>query len=333
MQEAQLVENAQAGCRREAVGAQTDDCPSFEQSAVRVRCVAEPRVRSGTECHGDPAAFGCGFGPKLPEVIGLEIGAVRDQPVGVAQLAAAHVVGRSRADRLPVVVPGTEIFQEAPERPVAVFEQAQLFGHFGQVGRQRRPAGDCLVIEPARGAIRSMRAQTRACAGGDLHFRTNRPQPSPGRFAGLEPAVALEPDQLGEDQGTQRGLCDRRPAQPGGRRVGEERGSRFDRGLDVASDGLFLRLLGPRPSLVDHALEPGNLAFIARGSPFALERLELEVRVRIDETGDDRDVSQVQITLTLVRRAHPGDSPALDCRATRPRSADLPPEGHNAPGA
>ena len=125
-----------------------------------------------------------------------------DQPVGVAQLAPAHVVGRPRADRFPIVVPGTELFEEAAQRPVAMLEQAQLLGHLGQVGRERHPAGDRLVIKPARGAVGCMRAQTRPGAGGHLHFRADRSQPAPRRFAGLEPAVALEPDQLGEHQRT-----------------------------------------------------------------------------------------------------------------------------------
>ena len=55
----------------------------------------------------------------------------------------------------------------------------------------------------------------------------------------------------------------------------------------------------PRPALVDYTLQPGDFAFIVSAWPSIIERLELEVRVGIHQAGDDRDVSQIQITLAL----------------------------------
>ena len=109
-----------------------------------MRSVSEPGMGSGAERNGHPVAVRSGLGAELPEIIRLEIGAMSDQPVGVAELALAHVVGRPRTDGFPVVIPGVELLEEVPERAVAVLEQPQFLGHLRQVGRRgasgwRRP--------------------------------------------------------------------------------------------------------------------------------------------------------------------------------------------------
>ena len=77
----------------------------------------------------------------------------------------------------------------------------------------------------------------------------------------------------------------------------------------------FLDCSVPPPALVDHPPQPGNLAFIALRCSRLLERIELEVRVRVDEAWNDRDVAQIQIARPLSRRPNPGDPAALDRQA------------------
>ena len=91
-----------------------------------------------------------------------------------------------------------------------MLQQPQLLGHLGQVGRERQPAGRGLVIEPARRAVGGVRAEARPGAGGDLGLRADRREPVPGLVAGLEAAIALQADQLGEDD--RRGRAPRPPA-------------------------------------------------------------------------------------------------------------------------
>ena len=94
VEEADLVEDAQASGveARLSVPRQTTT-PALEHRAVRVRGVAEPGV--GPRAVGDrhALAVGGGLGAELPELGRVEVGAVGDQPVGLAELAAC---GRSR---------------------------------------------------------------------------------------------------------------------------------------------------------------------------------------------------------------------------------------------
>ena len=118
---------------RLSVPRQTIGAP-FQHRAIGMRGMAEPGMGPRAEGDGHAVAAGRGLGTELPEVVRLEVSAVGDQPVGVAQLAATDVVGRPRADRLPFVVPGTDLFEETPHRAVAVLQQPQFLGHLGQVG-------------------------------------------------------------------------------------------------------------------------------------------------------------------------------------------------------
>ncbi len=53
---------------------------------------------------------------EAPELVGLQVSPVGHEPVDAAEPALAKVVGRARADGLPVVVPGADVFEEAAER-------------------------------------------------------------------------------------------------------------------------------------------------------------------------------------------------------------------------
>ena len=157
-----------------------------------------------------------------------------DQPVGVAQLAAADVVGRTGTDRLPVVVPGTQVFEEAAQRAVAVLAAAAA-------PRASRPGGSRAASgwPPPCG-----RASPECCtgrAGSGPAGRRRRPGFRDGPIASqfqagslvCEPPVALQPDQLGEDHGPQRRRRDRLPAQAGGGGVGQQRRPGLDRALTL----------------------------------------------------------------------------------------------------
>ncbi len=118
-----FVEDAQTLAGRQAVRPKADDHASFQHGAIGMRGMAEPGMGPGTERDGHPVAIGRGLGTKLPEVVRFEVVAVGDQPVRIAELAATDVVGRPRSDRLPIVVPGTDLLQKTPQRAVSVFEQ------------------------------------------------------------------------------------------------------------------------------------------------------------------------------------------------------------------
>jgi hypothetical protein len=137
VEESQLVEQAERVGRRQAVRAQTDDHTALEEGAIGMRRMAESGMGPGTIGDGDALVVGRGLWTELPEVVGLEIRPVGDQPVGVPQFAAADVIGRARTDRLPLLVPGPDLLQESPHRAVLVREQAELLGHLREVGRQR----------------------------------------------------------------------------------------------------------------------------------------------------------------------------------------------------
>ena len=102
---------------------------------------------------------------------------------------------------------------------------------------------------------------------------------------GLEPAIALQADHLGEDHGPHRRRGDRPPAQAGRRRVGQEGRPRLDRRLDVLGRRRARAIARSRPRLcVDRPAAARRPRSPRRGRPARSERRELEVRVRIDET-------------------------------------------------
>ena len=119
VEEADLVEDAQGRRRGQAVGAEADDDPAFEHRPVRVRGVAEPGV--GPRADRRPPRAGRrgrprGGAARTPSGRGRCRGRSASRPCAARP---ADVVGGAGADRLPVVVPGAEVFEERPEPAVA----------------------------------------------------------------------------------------------------------------------------------------------------------------------------------------------------------------------
>ena len=111
-----------------------------------------------------------------------------------------------------------------------------------------------------------MRAQARPRTRGDLRFGTDRRQPVPRGIAGLQAAIALQADQLGEDDGAQRRGRHLVPAQAGGRGIGKQCRPGLDAGFKVAADGLFEGLFRSFSPLIDDSAQPGDLVFRAGGT-------------------------------------------------------------------
>src|SRR4051812_21074398 len=112
MEESHLVEDAQALDGRQAIGPEADDRAALEERPVRMRSMAESCMSSRTEGDRHTMTISCCLGSKLPEVVRIEIGAMSDQPICVPQFAASNVVGRPRADRLPVLVPCSDFVEK-----------------------------------------------------------------------------------------------------------------------------------------------------------------------------------------------------------------------------
>ena len=152
-----------------------------------------------------------------------------DQPVGIAQLALADVIGRARADRLPVVVPGVQVFEELAQRAVAVFAAAA-------VPRASRPGGS----RAAAGCLPPCdRASPPCCtgrAGSGRAGRRRRPASS-GRIVASQfqaaslvwsPRSRFRP--ISSAKTTARsGAAATVPAQAGGRGVGQQGRAGLDR--------------------------------------------------------------------------------------------------------
>ena len=154
---------------------------ALEHRAIRVRGVAEPGVRPRAE--GDRDALVARARPRDGAArtrTGRGRCRARSASRRCVSVAVADVVGGPRADRLPVVVPGAELFEERAERAVAMPRELELLGHLGQVGRERQPARRRLVVEPARRAVGGVRAEPRPGAGGDLRLGADRREPVPG---------------------------------------------------------------------------------------------------------------------------------------------------------
>ena len=84
MEKADLVEDAQARTRGQAVGAQANHDAFLEHGPVGMGRVAEPGMGARAIGDRDAVVVGGRFGAKLPEVGRVEVGAVGNQPVGVA---------------------------------------------------------------------------------------------------------------------------------------------------------------------------------------------------------------------------------------------------------
>ena len=256
-------------------------------------------------------ALGCGLGTQLPEVVGLEVGAVGDQPVGVAQLAFAHVIGRAGTDRLPLVVPGAQVFQEAAQRPVAVLAA-------GAAPRASRPDASRAASGSRRPCDKASPpcCRERAGSGRAAHRRP------PGFSGRIEPShfqatsLVLESRDHASARSTRR-----RPRARNGAAATDSHDSpavvMSARKVVPASieawtlriDRRAQRLLGSGPPLGDHMPQPARPRSLRR-NPARPSGLELEVRVRIDKARHDR-------------RRCPGRGRTVDRLTCRPRRSAL----------
>ena len=310
--------------RGQAVGPQADDHPALEHGAVRVRGVAEPGVGPRAVGDGHALAVGGGLGAELPELGRVEVGAVGDQPVGVAELAPADVVGGPGADRLPVVVPGAEVFEEVAERAVAVLEQLAA-------PRASRPGGSRAAAGWPRPCGRASPTCCRGRAGSGPAGRRRRPGPRGGpspsqsqaSSLGLQPAIALQADQLGEDDRADRGRGDLRPSS--GRRSSCRPAASSRprcRPRRFAADGLAQRSLASRSAA---GRSPGGARRPrppSRPAPaVAADRREFQVGMGVDEPGHDRHVAQVEVGRSARRPGRPSRSApaAIVTQAVRDR--------------
>ena len=361
VEEADLVEDAQARRRGEAVGAEADDHPALEHRAERVRGVAEPGVRPRAVGDRHALAVGGGLGAELPELGGVEVGAVRDQPVGPAQVAAADVVGRARADRLPVVVPGAEVFEERPEpaapvRPAAPAPRASRPGGStaaggsrrrggrasrrccrgragsGRAASRRRPgprAGPCQIQSQASWSVWRPRIALRPISSAKTTARTGarRPAPSSGRRSSCRPPGSCRP---------------RSPRTGSGRTASRRLLERSARGAGRSPGGASRprprpRPLGP-PAIGDSSrcvcalTNPGVIADVAQvdvgvAARRAGRRADPAVLDRQEAVGDRRPLDREDVAggERHVRGLMPGAQPRHGVNASSGTSSRTPP--------
>ncbi len=169
---------------------------------------------------------------------------------------------------------------------------------------QRQAAGHGLVVEPARRAVRRVRAQARPGAGGHLGLGADRAEPVPGRGVGLEPAVALA--GRSPRRRRRRGPAPRRSASQLRPAVVESASSVVPASIAAP------QVLGRGDAAGRVAADPARCAITRRSQassssgrratrPVVRQRRELEMRVGVDEARDDRHVAQVEVGSPLGR--------------------------------
>ncbi len=168
------------------------------------------------------------------------------------------------------------------------------------MSRERHLAARDPAIEPSRRAVRRVRAQSRSGTGGDHRFGFDGIEPLIGMKTCLHGPFALQPDDLGIDHRTNRGLRNVRPAQTGRGDVREHRRAGAKARLKVASHGGFQRTFFRAPSLLDHPAQPVQLV-LNTGFLRRRDRRQFEMRMGVHEPRCDRGVAQVDVSGPPVR--------------------------------
>ena len=262
VEEADLVEDAEGGRRRQAVGPQADDDPPFEHRSVGVGGVAEPGVGPRAIGDGDPLAVGSGLGAKLPELGGIEVIAVRDDPIGLAEVAPADRSRRAGGRSAPSRRPRRRGLRGSGGAALASSRAARVSSG---ISARWVESGSLLmarsVIEPARRAVRGVRAQ----AGPGLGVGSV-PGSSGGSFASHSNAAPLvsiprsrfRPISSLKTTPRNRRRGDRVPALARRGRVGQQGRAQRHAFGDVPPRRLGRRAVAPPSATGDDPPEPGR---------------------------------------------------------------------------